>query len=267
MMCQEGHLASRALLAGFEAVRRLDYDRPATVYEALFNLAVGFERFLKIIAILNYRSNNDLKFPDIDHLKDFGHSIDTLYEHCKVQGQKKGISSWPVEIYKIKILYALGEFARSSRYFNLNELSGDSRGADPLVQWFEVHFLLAQESVPGHRRQSIMEESRAFCERANRLGWEWGPRGQLDLSIDVTYQIELTRVATGYLVWAMIQLIKPQYQLLDALVCDLQERELASGATDTVPTMTEFFPFGLTMRDAAVRRKQWTKLFDIGGRV
>ena len=94
-----------------------------------------------------------------------------------------------------------------------------------------------------------------------------GPLGRYDLTIDVIYQLEVTRLATGHLVWALLELLKPVYRVLSRLVRDLQDMEAARGMDPTVPFMTEFFPFGLTLREDALRRKQWTKLFHMAGRL
>lgn len=95
-----------------------------------------------------------------------------------------------------------------------------------------------------------------------------GPRGRYDLTIDVTYQFEVARISRGHCVWTIIEILKPIYGLIDRLTKEVHQLEIAKGVEDpTVPYMIEFFPFCLANKDAAVRRKAWTTLFHIAGRM
>lgn len=267
MMAQEGHLASTALLSGFEGLRSLNYDKPGTIYSALFDLSTGFERILKIIVILQYRLKNDLAFPTDAMLKKLGHSIEASYERCKLDGVERGVDGWPApESHHVETLSVLTEFAKGSRYHNLNQMVDGFPNADPLVRLFELHMKIAEDSVSYRRLSAVMDDARAHCDRYGLHGWEMGPRGRYDLTVDVTYQLEVARLSTGHLVWVMLELIKPIYRVLDQLVDSVQDMELSRQVESTVPYMTEFFPFGLTTRRDALRRKQWSKLFYIAGR-
>lgn len=268
MMAQEGHLASTALLSGFEGVRNIDYDKPGSVYSTMFNLATGFERLLKIIVILEYRFKNDLKFPTDKKLKSLSHSIDALYHACQAEGEERGIvDGWPDEqSHHRQLLSVLTEFAKGSRYHNLDQMVGGFQNADPLLRWFQVHSSIADDSLSYRRREAVMNRARQHCERLKLFGYEMGPMGRYDLTIDITYQLEIARLTTGHLVWALIELLRPVYRVLDRLVQDVQQMEVDRSVEITVPYMAEFFPFGLTIREAALRRKQWTKLFHIAGR-
>lgn len=270
LMAQEGHLASAALLSGFEGVRNINYDKPGSVYSTMFNLATGFERLLKIIVILQYRFKNDLKFPTDKKLKSLSHSIDALYRACQVEGEERGIvDDWPASAqgHHSQLLTVLTEFAKGSRYHNLDQMVGGFQNADPLRRWFEVHSRIADRSLSYRRREAVMARARDHCERLRLFGYEMGPMGRYDLTIDITYQLEIARMTTGHMVWAIIELLRPLYHVLDRVVEDVQQMEADRAVGATVPCMTEFFPFGLTLREAALRRRQWTKLFHIAGRL
>lgn len=268
MMAQEGHLSSTALLSGFEGVRTINYDRPGTVYSTMFHLSTGFERLLKIVVILQHRFDNDLAFPTNKKLTDLSHSLDGLYNVCSEGGKSLGIDTgWPEpETHHATMLTVLTEFAKGSRYHNLNQMVGGYKNSDPLIQWFAAHVELANDVLTYRRREAVMQRARVHCENNGLLGWEMGPFGRYDLTIDVTYQLEITRLTTGHLVWIFLELIKPIYRVLDRLVRELGDIEQTRGNDASVPDMTEFFPFGLTLREDALRRKQWTKLFYIAGR-
>ena len=57
-------------------------------------------------------------------------------------------------------------------------------------------------------------------------------------------------------------ILKPFYELLDALCERAHEMEIAKGIDGPViPHATEFFPFLLTTLELVKRRKAWTGLF------
>lgn len=270
MLAQEGHLASSSLLAGFEALAKLDYDRQGTVYSALFQLATGPERFMKICVILNHKLQYNLTNPSSQELRKYGHNLTDLYSFLRTISEQHKISEgWFDEDAKHgEMLNVLSQFARTSRYYNVDELVGGTDNHDPLVQWFNVHMGIAAGAISDKRLCQIMTNAQRHCDMYRLFGWEMGPKGQYDLTIDVNYQLEVTRISRGHCVWAVIQLLEPLYQLIVKLVYELHELETEKGFdVHTVPYMAEFFPFCLADRQSAIRRKAWTTLFHIGGRI
>ena len=268
-MAQEGHLASSSLLAGFEALAKINYDRPGTIYSALFQLSVGLERMLKIAVILDHKARNNLANPTDKQLKAFGHSITDLYAKVRTAGESRGrVDGWfDVDSDHHDLLAALSQFARGSRYYNFDQLTNGVQNPDPLIEWFKVHMQVAESVLPYKRLERIMNDARSFCEERRLFNWEWGPTGQYELTIDVTYQMEVARVTRGHCVWAIIEITKPVYWLIDALTMEVHSLEIeAKIERSAVPYMTEFFPFCLAHRDDTIRRKAWTTLFIFSGR-
>lgn len=270
LLSQEGHLASRAFLSGFQEMASIDYDRPGTVYSTLFQLSMALERLMKIVIILDHMEHHNFSAPTDKELRKLGHSLTALYSAAETVGGRIGvIEGWfRTPAIQTEILSTLSEFAKGSRYFNINQLVNGAGNIDPLTRWFSVHLKLAKASLSYKRRERMMARSRAHCEAFGRLGWEWGPKGQYDLTVDVTYQLEMARVTRGHVVWSIIEILKPIYLVIEALEGALHKVELAKGITPpVVPHMTEFFPFVMTDRTTAIRSKRWMSLFDIGGRV
>jgi len=270
MMTQEGHLASTSLLASFEALAKLDYDKPGTVYSMLFQLATGLERVMKIVIILDHKARNDLANPSDMQLRRLGHSITDLYLVLRSTGETLSITDGWFEANTVhgEILATLSEFARSSRYYNIDQLVSGRDNLDPLIRWFITHMRIAHNTISNNRLNGIMKRTRSHCEALGLFGWEMGPKGQWDLTIDVTYQLEVARVSRGHCVWAIIEILKPIYLLIDRLGNEVHQLERQNGIEPpTVPYMTEFFPFCLEDKAEAIRRKSWTTLFYIAGRV
>ncbi|UVO51935.1 hypothetical protein M0208_15980 [Sphingomonas sp. SUN019] len=270
MMAQEGHLASTSLLAGFEALAKIDYDKPGTVYSTLSLLATGLERTMKIGFILDYKARNGLKNPTDKHLRKLGHSITDLYDKMREAALPRSITDGWFEKSSEhgEIITILSEFSRASRYYNTDQLTNGRDDPDPLHRWFAVHMRVA-ESVFSYRRLSvIMERAQRYCDARKLFGWEMGPKGQYDLTVDVTYQLEVARLSRGHCVWTIVEILKPIYSLIDRLTQEVHEIEMRERIDNlTVPYMVEFFPFCLADKATAVRRKSWTTLFHIAGRV
>lgn len=267
-MAQEGHLASSSLLSGFEALAKIDYDRQGTVYNTLFALSVGLERMMKIAVVLDHKATHDLANPTDKQLRALGHSITDLYATVRSAGEARGIKDgWCTEgSDHHDMLAALAEFAVASRYYNFDQLTKGTEKLDPLIRWFRVHLDIAETVLPNWRLERFMSRARTFCEDRGYLGWEWGPLGRIELTIDVNYQVVIANATRGHCVWTIIQIIRPIYRLIDRLTDDVQQMETTKGVASTVPYMTEFFPFCLASREAAIRRKAWTTLFHLGGR-
>jgi hypothetical protein len=269
LMAQEGHLASSSLLAGFEALAKINYDKPGTIYSTLFHLSIGLERMMKIAVILDHKAMHNLANPTDKQLRGLGHSITDLYAKVRTAGEARGnAGGWfDQDTDHHDLLAALSEFARGSRYYNFDQLVNGSQNPDPIVRWFKVHMQIAESVLPYRRLEKIMTKARAFCDTHHMYNWEWGPMGRYDLTVDVTYQVEVARVTRGHCVWTIVETILPIYRLIDHLTKKVHHMENQSGITSSaVPYMTEFFPFCLATRKSAVRRKAWATLFHFAGR-
>jgi hypothetical protein len=270
MMAQEGHLASTSLLAGFEALTKIDYDKPSSVYSTLFHLATGLERMMKIAIILDHKARNELANPSDKQLRALGHSITLLYAALQNAAKPHAITDgwFQADTAQGELLMALSEFSLGSRYYNVDQLVGGRVTLDPLTRWFVVHMRIADDALSYKRRSNIMQRARNHCEALGLLGWEMGPKGQLDLTIDVNYQLEIARVSRGHVVWTIIEVLKPIYRLIDQLASEVHQFERRKKIeAPTVPYMTEFFPFCLADKGTVIRRKAWSTLFLIAGRV
>jgi hypothetical protein len=86
MIAQEGHLAANALLSGFEGISKLDYYKPGTIYSVLFNIAIGLERMMKIVFVVQHMVDNELATPTDKQLRTFNHSVTKLYDVLREVG-------------------------------------------------------------------------------------------------------------------------------------------------------------------------------------
>ena len=269
MMAQEGHLASNALLTGLEGLAKSDHYQPGTIYTSLFNLSIGLERMMKIAFVTHHMVVNDLANPTDKRLRSFSHSLTELYGHLREVGQVCGIvDGWYLpDTLHHDVLKCLSDFAISSRYHNLDRITEGRITDDPLCAWYNLHLRVAEDSLSYRRRLVINGQAIAHCDRSNMHGFAMGMRGEYEIIVDIVYQLELTKRTRGHCVWTILQIIKPLYRLLCWACSQAHQIEIAKGLQEPiVPHLDEMFPYGLTTRDDAIRRKAWTTLFFMGGR-
>lgn len=141
LLNREATLASMSLGLGLTHLRRFDHTQPGFFYTGLISLTLAFERFSKIILIYDYRLNNEGEFPNDEYLKKFGHDLDKLF--IKVQEIQVSHLSFlkitnPIVDDPLisKIISLLSSFARSTRYYNLNCITGKkAHEEEPLKAW------------------------------------------------------------------------------------------------------------------------------------
>lgn len=269
MLAQEGHLASNALLSGFEGIAKSDYYKPGTIYSALFNIAIGLERMMKLAFVVKHMINHELSTPSDKQLKKFSHSAEKLYVELRGIGKSIGIiDGWYSEgDLHFELLRLVSHFAVSSRYHNLDQITQGKVSDDPLIAWFNIHMRIAQKYLPHRKLVAINQEAIAHCDRHQRHGYVMGMRGEYELIVDIIRQVEMARLSRGHCVWTVLEIIQPLYRLIDRVCSEAHAMEIEKGIQQpVVPHLEEFFPFGLTFKQTAIRRKAWTSLFEMAGR-
>jgi len=128
-LLHEGTLAAELVSAGVTTLRQASTPRSGLFELALFNLSIGFERMCKLTVLLDYRISNKGSFPSNDILKNtYGHDLDKLFLSVdRIVGERKIAVEYsrPLtsEIHR-EIISTLSEFAKTTRYYNLDYLTG-----------------------------------------------------------------------------------------------------------------------------------------------
>ncbi len=269
MMAQEGHLAANALLSGFERIATIDYHSPGSIYSALFDISIGLERLMKCTFIVQYAANNSLHFPSDKDLRKFSHSLTKIYDELREIAQEVGFDTgWfePASIH-YDLLENLSVFAISSRYHNIDQVTGEQNRQDPLVSWFKLHMEVAHENLSTKKLIAINDRAIAYCDQNNLYGYAMGFRGNYELTVDIISQEGVLAESRGHLVWHIIELIKPICRLLEYSCSKSHTMEIENNIESSIiPHLDEFFPFRFTTKKDAMRRKIWSKLFKMAGR-
>jgi len=246
LLTQEGHLTMSSLLGGLNSIRNanIDDNRRGQFYSGLFELATGFERLMKIVLILDHKLNNQLKNPTNKELKNFGHNIRDLYESCSELPTAYGLrEKLTLSDKQSKIVSTLTEFAKGSRYYNLDMLTNHSKNEDPICLWLSVindHIWSLRSDV----RIKLENDCIQIVDRSGMAGsWQQNVNGEWITMLDFYFFMSATEKANPHIVWSIIEILSPFYRLLMHQCQELHERYVTQEKENEIPFMYEFFPF------------------------
>ncbi len=134
LLNREAALASQQLGSGLSTIRKYDFSSKGVFYSGMFSICIGVERILKLIALLDYRCKND-HYPENRFLKDKGHKINDLVTYCRaiVTDIEQKVFD---DSLSDQILNFLTDFAVSSRYYNLDAITGKFQANnEPMARW------------------------------------------------------------------------------------------------------------------------------------
>src|SRR5258708_25144017 len=126
LLAQECDLAKASLLGSLTAFSYMDVSQTGTMYSAFFQAAIGLERLMKLVVIVDHNVKHDLSNPTDKQLRKAGHDLGGLYETCTALAAENSleISEWfSGDVLERQMLDFLSKFAMASRYYNLNTIS------------------------------------------------------------------------------------------------------------------------------------------------
>ncbi|WP_223119681.1 hypothetical protein [Salinicola corii] len=249
-----------SLLGGLNSIRssNIDDGHRGLFYSGLFELATGFERLMKIVLVLDHQLKNDLRNPTNKELKSFGHNIKELFQKCSNLTDDYGLRmELNLDEKQDKIVSTLTNFAKSSRYYNLDVLTNRNSDDDPMRLWVSViydHIWSLRVDV----RAKLQNKAIQVSDRSGGAGsWLQNIDGNWITMVEFCYLMAATDKANPHIVWSIIKILHPFYALLCYQCEKLHESYTAMGKKDEVPYMYEFFPFLLVSKEDALRKKKW----------
>jgi len=136
LLMKETGLAATSIEQGLTALRKAHFGQKWLYYQAFFLLTIGIERILKLIIIVHNVIEKD-SFPLNNELRKYNHNLKYLHEKV-LDELTPGFNFMKGDNLYQPIIDFLSKFALSSRYYNLDTLSGKSRNSDPLHEWHEI---------------------------------------------------------------------------------------------------------------------------------
>lgn len=238
----------------------LDSETQGKFYSGFFNISIGTERLLKICAIINHLLNNNLSPPSNIDLRNLGHDITALYSKLfsfngTTQDRPKTTR------LETRLLDFITEFAKSSRYYNLDAISGGKQSNEPISKWYSLLLDCWENEVSTTRRNKIIETLLRDLDASGNVGYmyEFGFDDHPMTTFDYYLRQIIVKKATPLLIYHIISLLRPAYEYLS----DVCGTDVFNSDSDrpTIPYMYEFFPFLLSERSHAIRTKVWSRLF------
>ncbi|MCU1225109.1 MAG: hypothetical protein JWQ42_3202 [Edaphobacter sp.] len=265
LLAQECDLAKASLLGALTAFSYMDVGQTGTMYSAFFQAAIGLERLMKLVVIVDHNVKHDLSNPTDKQLRKAGHDLVGLYETCSTLAVDNSLdtSEWfSGDVLERRMLDFLSKFAMASRYYNLDTISGSSKAADPIAVWAQLHQLIGEAYISFKSREKLNEKAIQHADALGAYGFRRWIDGQYITFVDATYMHAFLTKANPYCVWTLLRILKPFYSLLDALCSQAHAIEIGKGIDyPIIPYATEFFPFFLATLDSVKKRKDWTKIF------
>ncbi|MFD4788331.1 hypothetical protein ACFWN1_14975 [Streptomyces sp. NPDC058459] len=138
----EAGLAAQALCVGLTTLRKANYQQTERYYGGFFNYTIGLERVMKLTILLDSLVT-DGKFLSDKQLKDsYGHDLSKMLNAVREIRAKldQGEFRWQLPHPNIidDAVAFLAEFAKTTRYYNLDVLSGKTPSLHPVARWFQV---------------------------------------------------------------------------------------------------------------------------------
>jgi hypothetical protein len=264
---QEGLLAQACLCNGLTALRRANLgDKKGLFYSAFFELAIGFERTLKLVLILDHMARNQLTPPDSKTVVDYGHKLRALFDGAKAICATRSVSALDVfqpDSLPIAILGFLDDFAHpGGRYSNINKLTGHEHQArtDPIVQWGEIaNRIMREHATPRERERAELNGQMADVAFGNAAASLVSDLNQQLMGV-ASLHVRASELDTAakHAVYALVTLIAALREVIEAL-CNsawAANHNVQFSAAE-VPAMKEFFQFAWVNRHYVMRKRRW----------
>ncbi|WP_324027380.1 hypothetical protein [Aeromonas caviae] len=207
---------SRQLLGiGLTSLRKANFSERGTYFQALSSISLGLERLMKLCLILDDH-NKTGEYTSQKDLKKYGHDLTSLF---KLIHQRANVEI-NLRDANLKALKLLTTFAKSSRYSNIDFITGDLDN-DPIREWHnEIDASIFQDILTDKQQRKIMEE----CELYRRIGanmsaittGHYDENGNEISSVsELAYLIKESDMLSGYRVLLIIQIIESICDILN----------------------------------------------------
>ena len=233
LLKNEGFLMQGCFKSSLRGLLQAPSGEPGPFYSAFFNYAIGLERLLKVLLMLD-RWHDERKFPDNIQLRKYGHNVAMLHEHVLKLFPKYDIvwnNEWELDAINKDLLNFLSDFASGSRYFNLDQLVGSSNhGGNPIYRWQRLFYKAYAHDHPTAdpvvTKPDVPEDTMSTSQLARH---------------------HVIMMATRpHICWRLVQFLIPLQSLLIAVCEQIHKDDFALDGTDgdpSVPFMEDFLDF------------------------
>lgn len=271
---QEAQLSQSLITSGLQEIANADfYDySKGKFYGGAFQLSIGLERLFKLTVTLDHMLKNSFQAPTNKQLKSYGHNLVDLYQKQIELLDKEHDDIFAPESWEYQTIEILSEFAKDTRYHNLNRIHDASQNLEPRGPFVDHDSKDPLRKIVLHIARLYENQSRKHVRQA-RLFKAWNTlspsetnsyirspiTGGLTLLVDVVQLQNYVHYGKGYFNFNIIRYIRLTCTLLEDLVEKCHDYEVNHGLTKTVivPFLHHFFPLQFTAKQDALKRKRW----------
>lgn len=260
---REAELAAEQLAAGATLLRRANHAQQGLYTQAFFGLSIGFERVAKLAIVADYAIENKGRFPENRILRSIGHDIDILLNYCEPLSIKwrngQDFSERPNLDVHEGIVETLTEFAKSSRYYNLDFLTGGRRPfPEPVGAWWRrVGKPILQKHYSQRQREKDEEQSKlihdVLSEHTMVLHHDEQEK-KIDSIEAMMMQAKATSIVQKYGMFYTLQIVR----WLAFLIAEISHRGAYQHRIEPLLGLDERFFIFMNTDDFLKGRKTWS---------
>jgi len=262
LLQNEGALLQGCFKSSLLALRNGSSVQRGLFYVAFFNYAIGLERLIKVILLLDHWHRKRAFLTDTE-LRKFSHNLEMLYKSsedlfgCYDVGRRTDFEADKIDR---KLLGFLSEFAKSNRYFNLASLAEATTNIDPLTTWEELIREVYENDVSQIKRESNEDQVDAFIENTESRVVHvesTSLAGVPQMYREFCQDHEKFALAMPPMCWRMVKVLVPLFDLLIVIQNGIHEEDHRKGEDMSVPQMEEFLDFVCEDKEVVLKGKNW----------
>lgn len=243
-------LISNCFANGLTCLRKANLNNKGLFYTVFFQLSIGIERLCKLaLSVNNYAINGS--FLTLQEMKKIGHNISELLSQVQTKIPNGMIKINDSEVSK-EIIDLLNDFAKSTRYYNLDVLSGGvNLGKEPVDEWLDRVVSIAYRDIikPNVRLRNSLEKSGNLI---TEIYQSFEDTKQIlfvnidgdDLIDNVKKTNTISKIAP-YLIIEIADIVKPIVEYMSNII---NERKL------NLPNVREYFYYNILLENESLRR-------------
>lgn len=263
LLQQEGFLIETFLAQGLTALRTSGAHGKGALYRASFQLSIGIERLMKMIAVINHMAENSGNPPHGKDIRAYGHDFDKLSEVMKPISAKVGGDPFVTVLsdpLNRRIFDLIGEYGRGDvRYFNLQALATGKDVFDPFARWHNLFDTIIETDVSSRRKRKAISNGELLGPSIDRVASVimHDLRGDSQTARSVIERQGLESDAARHAVWRVMQILHSLKEMLNSVGDKVWIEHPNEHRMPRIPYMREFFAFITDERNEVINKKRW----------
>lgn len=254
---REASIGAEMIASGVTLLGKASSFRHGLYSQAFFNLTIGLERTAKLVVLLDYYFKNNHTFFDDKSLRDkYGHDLNKLLETSKRISEKlvtdKRYKFPDTELHK-KLIIFLSDFAKTTRYYNLNLLTSTGTNQhDPIKTWNADIGSLILKKYPLRKKSQVPEILIKAMEPHTRVMGTAEDHSLLNSLMGAAQNSHKSEHINKYGRLLILQIVRTMADTISELTMKAYKEQ-----TSDIPVLTDFFRIYHNEDSYFLKRKTW----------